>query len=131
MLAAVGVGCNQQYPFRADHRPLASAEKFDPKSVISYFVPMNHRSVIFGLSSAALFGFSTPAAKALLGTVDPTMLAGLLYCGAGLGVTVLRRVIKASTAARVSVVASPDAMISAKALAIPNRPSSLSRSRVG
>jgi drug/metabolite transporter (DMT)-like permease len=59
---------------------------------------MNHRSVIFALLSAALFGFSTPAAKALLGTVNPTMLAGLLYCGAGLGVTVLRRVIKASTA---------------------------------
>ena len=35
---------------------------------------------------------STPAAKVLLGTIDPTVLAGLLYCGAGLGVAVVRRV---------------------------------------
>jgi hypothetical protein len=41
--------------------------------------------------SAALFGISTPAAKGLVGTVDPILLAGLLYCGAGIGVTILRR----------------------------------------
>jgi hypothetical protein len=52
---------------------------------------MNHRAVILALLSAALFGISTPAAKALLGTIDPAILAGLLYCGAGLGVAVLRR----------------------------------------
>jgi drug/metabolite transporter (DMT)-like permease len=44
------------------------------------------------LLSAALFGVSTPAAKALLGTMDPAVLAGLLYCGAGLGVAALRRI---------------------------------------
>jgi drug/metabolite transporter (DMT)-like permease len=52
---------------------------------------MNRRAIIFALLSAALFGISTPAAKALLGTIDPAILAGLLYCGAGLGVAVLRR----------------------------------------
>jgi drug/metabolite transporter (DMT)-like permease len=53
---------------------------------------MNRHAVILALLSAALFGVSTPAAKALLGVVDPAVLAGLLYCGAGLGVAVLRRV---------------------------------------
>ncbi len=53
---------------------------------------MNHHAVVLALLSAALFGVSTPAAKALLGTIDPTILAGLLYCGAGLGVAVLRRI---------------------------------------
>lgn len=53
---------------------------------------MNHRAVLLALLSAALFGISTPAAKLLLGSVDPTVLAGLLYCGAGLGVALLRRV---------------------------------------
>lgn len=53
---------------------------------------MNRHAVILALLSAALFGASTPAAKALLGAIDPTILAGLLYCGAGLGVAVLRRV---------------------------------------
>jgi drug/metabolite transporter (DMT)-like permease len=52
---------------------------------------MNRHAVLFALLSAALFGVSTPAAKILLGTIDPTVLAGLLYCGAGLGVAVLRR----------------------------------------
>jgi hypothetical protein len=33
---------------------------------------------------------STPAAKALLGSVHPAVLAGFLYCGAGLGVTLVR-----------------------------------------
>ena len=55
---------------------------------------MNYRAVIFALVSAALFGVSTPAAKVLLGMVDPAILAGLLYCGAGVGVAVLRRIQK-------------------------------------
>jgi drug/metabolite transporter (DMT)-like permease len=52
---------------------------------------MNRRAVLLALLSAALFGVSTPAAKVLLGTIDPIILAGLLYCGAGLGVAVVRR----------------------------------------
>ena len=55
---------------------------------------MNRHAVALALLSAALFGVSTPAAKALLGAIDPTVLAGLLYCGAGLGVAVLRRIAK-------------------------------------
>lgn len=55
---------------------------------------MNHHAVVFALLSAALFGASTPAAKALLGSIDPPVLAGLLYCGAGAGVAVLRRVLR-------------------------------------
>ena len=53
---------------------------------------MNRHAVMLALLSAALFGVSTPAAKALMGAIDPAVLAGLLYCGAGLGVAVLRRV---------------------------------------
>ena len=39
------------------------------------------------LGSAVLFGASTPLAKLLLGAVDPWLLAGLLYLGAGAGLT--------------------------------------------
>jgi drug/metabolite transporter (DMT)-like permease len=53
---------------------------------------MNRHAVVLALLSAALFGVSTPAAKALLGAIEPTILAGLLYCGAGVGIAVLRRV---------------------------------------
>ncbi len=52
---------------------------------------MNRRAVLLALLSAALFGVSTPAAKLLLGSTDPAILAGLLYCGAGLGVAIVRR----------------------------------------
>ena len=55
---------------------------------------MNRHAVILALLSAALFGVSTPAAKALLGAIDPSVLAGLLYCGAGVGVAILRRIAK-------------------------------------
>lgn len=53
---------------------------------------MNHHAVILALISAALFGLATPASKLLLGAIDPAVLAGLLYCGAGIGIAVLRRV---------------------------------------
>lgn len=43
------------------------------------------RPVLLALTSAALFGASTPAAKALLGEIDPRLLAGLLYLGCGFG----------------------------------------------
>ena len=52
---------------------------------------MNKAAIIYALASAALFGVSTPAAKALLGSIHPAVLAGLLYCGAGIGVAILRR----------------------------------------
>jgi drug/metabolite transporter (DMT)-like permease len=52
---------------------------------------MNRAGVVLALLSAALFGVSTPAAKVLLGTIQPAVLAGLLYCGAGLGVAIVRR----------------------------------------
>jgi len=52
---------------------------------------MSRHAVALAVLSAALFGVSTPAAKALLGSIDPIVLAGLLYCGAGFGIAILRR----------------------------------------
>lgn len=56
---------------------------------------MNRKAAIYALASAALFGLSTPAAKVLLGSVHTAVLAGLLYCGAGIGVALLRRLLPA------------------------------------
>ena len=42
------------------------------------------------LLSAVLFGASTPLAKLLLDQIDPWMLAGLLYLGSGVGLTIVR-----------------------------------------
>ena len=63
---------------------------------------MNPRSSLPGsgvaaaLIAALLFGAGTPAAKALLHSVDPWMLAGWLYLGSGLGLTLYRRVVGAA-----------------------------------
>jgi drug/metabolite transporter (DMT)-like permease len=54
---------------------------------------MNRTAALYALLSAALFGISTPAAKILVGTVDPIVLAGVFYCGAGIGVVLLRRLV--------------------------------------
>lgn len=42
------------------------------------------------IASAALFGASTPLAKALLGGgASPWLLAGLLYLGSGVGLAII------------------------------------------
>jgi len=43
-----------------------------------------HGGPTAALAAALLFGAGAPAAKALLGGVDPTLLAGLLYLGSGI-----------------------------------------------
>lgn len=52
------------------------------------------------VASALLFGASTPLAKLLLRSIDPWMLAGLLYLGSGAGLTVLRLLSSARSAPR-------------------------------
>jgi drug/metabolite transporter (DMT)-like permease len=53
------------------------------------------------LVAAILFGAGTPLAKYLLGSIDPWMLAGLLYMGSGVGLTILRW-LKRGAAAKLS-----------------------------
>ncbi len=47
-------------------------------------------SILCALIAAALFGASTPLAKMLIGDCPPILLAGLLYLGSGLGLTIAR-----------------------------------------
>ena len=51
--------------------------------------------VAAAIGAALLFGAGTPLAKALLAGIDPFALAGLLYLGSGLGLTLYRRLIHA------------------------------------
>lgn len=46
--------------------------------------------IILALGSALLFGLSMPVTKLLLTTTDPWIAAGLLYCGAGIGLGAIR-----------------------------------------
>jgi drug/metabolite transporter (DMT)-like permease len=47
----------------------------------------NVRAVAYALAAAALFGASTPAAKLLAGEIPAFLLAGLLYAGSGIGLS--------------------------------------------
>jgi drug/metabolite transporter (DMT)-like permease len=78
---------------------------------------MNRHAVLYALGSAALFGLSTPAAKVLLGALDPTMLAGLLYVGAGVGVALLRRLVRRGGSAPEAALGRADAPWLAGAIA--------------
>jgi len=49
-------------------------------------------AIAAAIAAAALFGASTPLAKALIGDVQPLLLAGLLYLGSGIGLTIARLV---------------------------------------
>lgn len=48
------------------------------------------RGIAAALAAAVLFGLGTPFAKVLVAAVDPWLLAGLLYAGSGIGLTVWR-----------------------------------------
>ena len=50
---------------------------------------MSLRNASPALAAALLFGASTPFAKLLVGDVPPLLLAGLLYLGSGLGLSLL------------------------------------------
>ena len=51
---------------------------------------LHHPGVLAALGAALLFGAGTPLAKSLLASVDPWLLAGLLYLGSGLGLSSYR-----------------------------------------
>ncbi|WP_244826004.1 DMT family transporter [Caballeronia sp. TF1N1] len=53
------------------------------------------------LLAAALFGATTPIAKALLGTLAPFMVAGLFYLGSGIGLAIVLVVRQTLSATRV------------------------------
>lgn len=50
---------------------------------------LKSRDVGFALLAAVLFGLSTPLSKVLLAQVAPSVLAGLLYLGSGLGLALI------------------------------------------
>jgi drug/metabolite transporter (DMT)-like permease len=48
------------------------------------------RGMVAALGAALLFGLGTPAAKILVPSAEPLMLGGVLYLGAGLGLSLIR-----------------------------------------
>jgi drug/metabolite transporter (DMT)-like permease len=65
------------------------------KSVMTKKKWLRQPGVLAALTAALLFGAGTPFAKLLLNDVNPWLLAGLLYIGSGIGLTIYRRLSKA------------------------------------
>lgn len=63
---------------------------------MSWLRQLRHPGVLAALAAGLLFGASAPLAKRLLLTIDPWLLAGLLYLGSGLGLTLYRRLARAT-----------------------------------
>lgn len=63
---------------------------------------MRFAGIAFAIGAAALFGASTPFAKRSLPSVDPVLMAGLLYLGSGLGLAVFRVLRRRATEARLT-----------------------------
>lgn len=66
---------------------VTNGARADAEALVGCLMPRPRVSTgaLLALSAAALFGASTPFAKLLIGTIDPWLLAGLLYLGSGLG----------------------------------------------
>ncbi|TAJ16416.1 MAG: DMT family transporter [Rugosibacter sp.] len=62
---------------------------------MNFMAGLRQPGVLAALGAALLFGAGTPLAKVLLNTVSPWLLAGLLYLGSGLGLTVYRYLTRA------------------------------------
>ena len=50
----------------------------------------NKTAILWAILAAALYALNSPVSKLLLGEIPPTMMAALLYLGAGIGLTVVR-----------------------------------------
>ena len=59
---------------------------------MTQFAALRNTGVRAALVSALLFGAGAPAAKLLLGSTNPWLLAGLLYLGSGAGLELIRLV---------------------------------------
>jgi hypothetical protein len=73
-------------------RPSTSSAAFLPTTTrtLSVLTSLRSRGVQAALLSAVLFGAGTPAAKLLLDSVSPWLLAGLLCSGSGIGLGRIR-----------------------------------------
>lgn len=49
----------------------------------------HNTSILWAILAAALYAISSPVSKILLNKVPPTMMAGLLYLGAGIGMSII------------------------------------------
>ncbi len=48
--------------------------------------------IFFAIAAAVLFGLSSPLAKVLIGSIDPWLLAGVLYLGSGIGMAIIQAI---------------------------------------
>ena len=63
-----------------------------PKSERGGELTRNQKAVVYAILAALLYAISAPVSKILLNEIKPTMLAALLYLGAGIGLWIVQSV---------------------------------------
>jgi drug/metabolite transporter (DMT)-like permease len=87
MLSGFESGCSNLSPRRLDSLyHVYDTEQIDQSR--PHRVKLD-RGILAALSAAVLFGLSTPIAKRLVGEMPPLLLAGVLYAGSGIGLSIL------------------------------------------
>lgn len=71
-------------------RVLVCALSLHSRRIRSY--PARMMGPFFAVTAAVLFGLSSPLAKVLIGSIDPWLLAGILYLGSGFGMGLIQLV---------------------------------------
>ena len=51
----------------------------------------NKKAIFYAILAAALYAINAPVSKLLLAKIPPTLMAGLLYLGAGMGMYILEK----------------------------------------
>jgi len=67
------------------HEPHEAHEAHEALLMHSHQHPLKYKSIGFAIMAAALYGISAPVSKLLLKELSPTLMAALLYLGAGIG----------------------------------------------
>lgn len=62
----------------------------------NFLIRKYNRAILFALLAAMLYALNSPLSKLLLNDIPSTILAGLLYLGAGIGISVLAIIQKAA-----------------------------------
>ena len=72
------------------HGILITTSQSGVKISFMHITNKNITPVIYAFLAAVLYALSTPFSKLLLDRINPTLLAGLLYLGAGLGMGIIK-----------------------------------------
>lgn len=75
-------------------------KSWDSVNIMRFMKNPSSKAIAMAIAAALLYSLSSPISKVLLGKVEPTMMASLLYLGCGLGLAGFKLAVHPAKAAR-------------------------------